>query len=296
MVGRPVTTMKLRERAAKVLFILSATAAIIAVGLICLFLFLRGLPAMAEIGVFNFILGREWRPTSQPPAVPQFGILPMIVGSIYVTAGAMIIGVPVGLFTAVFMAEICPKPVYKVLKPVVNLLAGIPSVVYGYFGMVIIVPFIRDYIGGRGFSMLAASIILGIMILPTIVSVTETSLRAVPRELYEGSVALGASHERSVFRVIFPAAKSGTFAAVVLGIGRAIGETMAVTMVSGNQTVLRAPNELLMGIRTLTANVVLEMRYATDMHEEALIATGVVLFVFVMIINISFSLLRREGK
>ena len=286
----------IKERVAKALFMLSASAAIIAVGLICLFLFVRGIPAIAEIGVFNFLLGRDWRPTSQPPAVPQFGILPMIVGSLYVTAGAILIGVPIGLFTAVFMAGICPKPVYKALKPVINLLAGIPSVIYGYFGMIIVVPFIRDNFGGRGFSMLAASIILGIMILPTIVSVTETSLRAVPWEIYEGAVALGASHERAYFRVIFPAAKSGTLSAVVLGIGRAIGETMAVTMVAGNQTILRMPYDYLMGIRTLTANVVLEMRYAHGMHEEALIATGVVLFVFVMIINLCFSLLRREGK
>ena len=296
MVKRSVGSTKLKERAARLLFMLSASAAILAVGLICLFLFLRGLPAMAEIGFFNFLLGRDWRPTSQPPATPQFGILPMIVGSLYVTAGAIIIGVPIGLFTAVFMAEICPKPVYTVLKPVINLLAGIPSVVYGYFGMVIIVPLIREHVGGQGFSLLAASVILGIMVLPTIVSVTETSLRAVPRELYEGAVALGASHERSVFRVIFPAAKSGTLSAVVLGIGRAIGETMAVTMVAGNQTVLRAPHQFLMGVRTLTANVVMEMRYAHGMHEEALIATGVVLFVFVMIINLCFSLLRKESK
>ncbi|MDR1705905.1 MAG: phosphate ABC transporter permease subunit PstC [Clostridiales bacterium] len=275
----------------RVIFMISALTAILAVGLICVFLFAGGFPAMGKIGVFNFLLGTKWAPTDNPA---YFGILPMIVGSIYVTAGAIIIGVPIGIFSAVFMAKICPKPVYRILKPAVELLAGIPSVVYGFFGMVILVPFVRSAFGGRGSSILTASILLGIMILPTIIGITESALRAVPDELYEGAVALGASHDRAVFFVVLPAAKSGVMAAVVLGIGRAIGETMAVKMVAGNQTVLRAPSEFLMGVRTLTANVVMEMGYSEGLHREALIATGVVLFIFILIINLSFSLLKKR--
>lgn len=216
----------------------------------------------------------------------------MILGSIYVTAGAIIVGVPIGVFTAVFMAKICPKPIYKILKPAVDLLAGIPSVVYGFFGMVTIVPFIRNVFGGNGSSMLAAALLLGLMILPTIIGITETAIRAVPNELYDGAVALGASHIRAVFSVILPAAKSGILSAVVLGIGRAIGETMAVIMVAGNQAIM--PSGLLDGVRTLTSNIVLEMGYASGLHREALIATGVVLFVFILLINLLFSVLRRE--
>jgi len=286
---RPISFYK--ETAAKILFALSATAAIIAVGLICVFLFMEGLPAMANIGVWNFLTGTDWRPTWEPP---RFGILPMIVGSLYVTAGAILFGVPIGIFAAVYMAEVCPKPIYRVLKPAINLLAGIPSVVYGYFGMVVLVPFVRTYFGGTGFSILTASILLGMMILPTVISISESALRAVPREMYEGAVALGASHERAVFRVILPAAKSGVMAAIILGIGRAIGETMAVRMVAGNQAVLRMPYEFLYGTRTLTANVVLELGYAYGDHRAALIATGVVLFVFILMINMLFSLLKRK--
>jgi len=279
------------EQAAKILFIISASAAIIAVALICVFLFTQGVPAMFDIGIFRFLTGTNWRPTWNPPV---FEILPMIVGSIYVTAGAIVIGVPIGIFAAVFMAEICPKPIYKVLNPAINLLAGIPSVVYGYFGMVVLVPFVRVHFGGSGMSMLTASILLGIMILPTIIAISESAMRAVPRELYEGAVALGASHERAVFGVILPAAKSGVMSAVILGVGRAIGETMAVRMVAGNQPLLRAPNDLLMGVRTLTTNVVLELGYAYGDHRAALIATGVVLFVFILIINTLFSLLNKK--
>jgi phosphate transport system permease protein len=285
-------TNYLRESFMKVVFTVSALAAIVAVGLICAFLFARGLPAMAEIGFGKFLLGLAWFPTADPAS---FGIFPMIIGSIYVTAGAILVGVPIGLFTAVFMAKVCPKPIYKILKPAVELLAGIPSVVYGFFGMVIMVPFVREVFGGKGSSMLTASLLLGFMILPTIIGITESALRAVPDELYEGAVALGASHERAVFGVILPAAKSGVMAAVVLGIGRAIGETMAVKMVAGNQPLLRSPADFLMGVRTLTANVVLEMGYSTGLHREALIATGVVLFVFILIINTLFSLISRKG-
>ncbi len=272
-----------------VVFFVAAIASIIAVFLICLFLFVNGIPAMGEIGVFDFLLGTKWAPSNNPPS---FGIFPMILGSIYVTAGAIVIGVPIGILTSVFMAKYCPKKMYKVLKPATELLAGIPSVVYGFFGLVVIVPLIRSIAGGTGSSILAASILLGIMILPTIIGVSESAIRSVPDSYYEGSLALGATHERTIFRVMLPAAKSGIMAGVVLGIGRAIGETMAVIMVAGNQA--RMPAGLLKGIRTLTANIVIEMGYAADLHREALIATGVVLFVFILIINLAFSLLKRK--
>jgi len=283
---------KYKEQIMRAVFALSALAAILAVGLICVFLFAGGLPGMAKIGVFQFLFGKEWSPNDIPPA---FGILPMIVGSLYVTAGAILVGVPIGIFTAVFMANVCPKRLYKILKPAIELLAGIPSVVYGFFGIVILVPLVRNLFGGNGSSMLTASLLLGIMILPTVIGITESALRAVPGELYEGAVALGASHERAVFGVVLPAAKSGVMAAIVLGIGRAIGETMAVKMVAGNQALLRLPTEFLKGVRTLTANVVIEMGYAEGLHRETLIATGVVLFVFILIINLLFSALNRRA-
>lgn len=275
----------------RAVFMVSALASILAVALICLFLFANGIPAIGKIGLPEFILGREWSPSDTPPV---FGIFPMILGSIYVTAGAVAIGVPIGIFTAVFMARICPETLYRFLKPAVDLLAGIPSVIYGFFGMVTIVPLVRELFGGNGKSILAASVLLGLMILPTVISITESAIRAVPEELYDGAVALGANHQRAVFRVLLPAAKSGVLAGVVLGIGRAIGETMAVIMVAGNQA--RMPAGILKGIRTLTANIVLEMGYAEGLHREALIATGVVLFIFILLINLSFSALRRRGE
>jgi len=287
-----VSRTEAKEIIMRAVFAFSALAAILAVGLICVFLFAGGLPGMAKIGVFQFLFGKEWSPSDVPP---EFGILPMIVGSLYVTAGAVLVGVPIGIFTAVFMAKVCPKRLYKLLKPAIDLLAGIPSVVYGFFGIVVLVPLVRGLFGGNGSSMLTASLLLGIMILPTVIGITESALRAVPSELYEGAVALGASHERAVFGVVLPAAKSGVMAAVVLGIGRAIGETMAVKMVAGNQALLRLPTEFLKGVRTLTANVVIEMGYAEGLHREALIATGVVLFVFILLINLLFSLLNRRA-
>ncbi len=273
----------------KAVFFATACISILAVGLICIFLFANGLPGIKEIGLFKFLFGTTWRPGNG-----DYGILPMIVGSLYVTAGAVIIGVPIGILTAAFLAKFCPKRLYSPLKSGVELMAGIPSVVYGFFGLVVLVPFVRNTIGGKGYSILTASILLGIMILPTIVNVSESAIRAVPKSYYEGSLALGATHERSVYRMVLPAAKSGIFAGVILGIGRAIGETMAVIMVAGNQAVLRAPNELLKGVCTLTANIVIEMGYAQDLHRKALIATGVVLFVFILIINLCFSLLKRK--
>ena len=266
-------------------FLLAACASVVLVMMICGFLFVKGLPTMAEIGVGNFLLGTKWK-----PGIDVYGILPMILGSVYVTAGALVIGVPIGILTAIFMAYFCPEKIYGVLKPAVELLAGIPSVVYGFFGLVVLVPFVRDNLGGTGLSMLTASMLLGMMILPTIISVAEAALRAVPKSYYEGALALGADYTRSVFSIIVPAAKSGIFASIVLGIGRAIGETMAVIMVAGNQA--RIPQGLLEGVRTMTANIVIEMGYAADLHRDALIATAVVLFIFIVIINVGFSYLK----
>lgn len=279
----------IKEKVMKLLFFLTALVSIAAVILICIFLFASGIPAIKEIGVFKFLLGTSWKPANN-----LYGILPMIVGSFYVTAGALIIGVPIGILTAVFMARFAPRSIYAPLKAAVNLMAGIPSVVYGFFGLVVLVPFIREAFGGRGMSVLTASVLLGLMILPTIISVSETSIRAVPESYYEGGLALGASHERSIFFTVLPAAKSGIFAGVVLGIGRAVGETMAVMMVAGNQAVI--PDSMLSGVRTLTTNIVLEMGYSTDLHREALIGTAVVLFVFILIINLSLSLWGRRVK
>jgi len=271
------------------IFLLSASISIFAVILICFFLFSQGLPAIAEIGPGNFLLGMTWKPLEG-----LYGILPMIVGSIYVTAGAIVIGVPVGLLCAVFMAKFCPSWLYRIFKPAADLLAGIPSIVYGFFGLMVIVPVMQQIFGTSGKGVLTASVMLGIMILPTIISVSESAIRAVPESYYEGALALGATHERSVFRTTLPAAKSGILAGVILGVGRAIGETMAVVMIAGNQPVI--PESILSGVRTMTANIVLEMGYASGLHRQALIATAVVLFVFILIINISFSLLKGREK
>ncbi len=279
----------LREKRMKAVFFITATASVVSVLLICLFLFINGVPAMKEIGIFDFIFGTKWSPGDIPAS---YGIFSMITGSILVTLGAILLGVPVGLLTAVFMAHYCPQGLYRFLKPALDLLAGIPSVVYGFFGLMILVPFVRNTFGGNGYSILTASVLLGIMILPTIAGVSEASIRSVPSQYYEGALALGATHERAVFTSVLPAAKSGIMAAVVLGTGRAIGETMAVVMIAGNQA--RMPISILKGIRTMTANIVLEMGYAADLHRGALIATGVVLFIFILAINMIFSLLKRR--
>ena len=272
---------QVKEKLMNIVFFMAAFTSILAVSLICIFLFVNGFPAFAKIGTLNFLLGTEWSPSDTPSL---FGILPMIVGSLYITAGAILIGVPIGILTAVYLSHVCPKKLYKKMKSGVELLAGIPSVIYGFFGMVTIVPF-------TGNSILSACILLGIMILPTIIGLAARALKAVPEQYYEGALALGAGHYRSVFYVVFPAAKSGIMASIVLGIGRAIGETMAVIMVAGNQA--RMPVSLFKGARTLTANIVIEMGYAAELHREALIATGVVLLVFILIINLSFSALKR---
>ena len=262
----------LGEKAMKVVFLIAACASVLAVFLICVFLFANGLPAMGKIGPLKFLFGTEWRPTND-----KFGILPMIVASIYVTAGAILIGVPIALFTSVFMARYCPKKIYKPLKSGIELMAGVPSIVYGYFGLVLLVPLIRQLFGGTGSSMLAACILLGIMILPTIIGPTESALRSVSESYYEGSLALGATKERSIFVVMLPAAKSGILAGVVLGIGRAIGETMAVLMVVGNAPVI--PDSISSPISTLTSQIALDMSYSSGLHRSALFGMGVVLFI-----------------
>lgn len=289
-----------KENFMRGVFFIAACASVLAVALICIFLFANGVPAMKEIGFMKFLSGEMWRPKNN-----IYGIFPMIIGSLYVTAGAILFGVPIGILTSVFMAKYCPKRIYKPLKSATELLAGIPSVVYGFFGLVVLVPWIRELgrtlkgmglisSSGNGNGILTASLLLGMMILPTVIGVTESAIRAVPDHYYEGAVALGATHERAIFRVILPAAKSGVVAGVVLGVGRAIGETMAVIMVAGNQA--RMPSGIFRGIRTLTANIVLEMGYAADLHREALIATGVVLFVFILLINFCAALLNRRSS
>ena len=279
----------MKEAVMKWVFMAAAAVSILAVGLICIFLFANGVPAIGKIGVADFLLGKTWKPGNN-----IYGIFPMIVGSVYVTAGAIIVGVPLGILCAVFLVWFCPKRLYKIIKPAVELLAGIPSIVYGFFGLMVLVPIMQSLFGGGGKGILTASILLGIMILPTIIGVSEAALRAVPMSYYEGAVAMGARHERAIFTVMVPAAKSGVLAGIVLGIGRAIGETMAVIMVAGNQP--RLTGSMLKGIRTMTANIVLEMGYATSLHREALIATGVVLFVFILLINLAFSVLKRRKE
>ncbi|MDI9502463.1 MAG: phosphate ABC transporter permease subunit PstC [Bacillota bacterium] len=284
------------EQVMHIVFLATATASIISVILISVFIFMTGIPTMAEIGLGEFLLGRNWFPRHTPA---QFGIFPMIISSIYVTIGAIVLGVPLGLLTAIFLARFCPKNIYRLIKPAVELMAGIPSVVYGFFGMVVIVPLIRDVFRGlgfatTGFSMLAAIILLGIMILPTIIGLSEAAIAVVPRSYYEGAVALGASHERATMSIVVPAAKSGIFASIILGIGRAIGETMAVIMVAGGQSIM--PENILSGVRTMTMNIVMEMGYAAGLHRDSLIATGAVLFVFILLINIAFNLIKRKVR
>ena len=290
--GVPPRLNQTKEQLARILFLTAACVSILCVLLICLFLFINGVPAMGEIGPLKFLLGTTWKPSSN-----IYGIAPMILGSLYVTAGAIIVGVPLGVLCAVYMARFCPKGLYKILKPGISLLAGIPSIIYGFFGLVVMVPAVRTLFGGEPFnssgkSMLTAAVLLGIMILPTIISVSEAAIRAVPENYYEGALALGATHERSVFFACLPAARSGIMAGVILGVGRSIGETMAVVMVAGNKTII--PDSLFNGLRTLTANIVMEMGYAADLHHDALVATAVVLFVFILIINLLFSLVKRR--
>ena len=280
---------KVKEGIMHALFLICACVSILAVVLICVYLFASGVPAIGEIGVTDFLFGTKWKPSSG-----YYGIFPMIIGSILVTGIAVVIGVPIGILCAVFMSHYCPEKLYRFVKPAINLLAGIPSIVYGFFGLVVIVPIMKELFGGSGKSLLTAGILLGIMILPTVIKTTESSLNAVPKSYYEGALALGATHERSVFFASLPAAKSGILAAIILGVGRAIGETMAVILVAGNQTVI--PKGITSGIRTLTSNIVMEMGYAADLHRQALIATAAVLFAFILLINLVFALIKNRSK
>ena len=280
----------LKESFFKGLFFASAATAILAILLICYFIFRNGIPFMVDYGVGKFLFGSDWSPSNSPAS---FGILPMIVGSIVITFGAIVMGVPTGIFTSVFMVYYCPKPLYRFLKSSVNLMAAIPSIVYGFFGLQLLVPWIRTW-GGNGMGVLTASLLLGIMILPTIISLSEAAIRTVPKTYYSGSLALGASHERSVFKVVLPAAKSGMLSAIILGIGRAIGETMAVILVAGNQPII--PTGLFSGTRTMTTNIVLEMAYASGQHRQALIANSAVLFIFILIINACFAYLKGKSN
>ena len=279
-----------RESFMKVVFIVCTLASILALGLILYFIFSNSIPTINKIGFKEFVTGMKWKPTSGDP---KYGILPMIVASIYATFGAIVIGVPIGVFAAIFMAFYAPKKIYSVFKAGLNLMAGIPSVVYGLFALTVVVPWIRNTFGGTGTSLLAAILVLATKILPTVISLSESALRAVPVSYYEGAVGLGASKERAIMNVVLPAAKSGVLSSIILGTGRAIGETMAVTMVAGNSSVM--PSSLLKGVKTLTANIVMEMSYADEFHTSALIATGAVLFAFILIINVLFNIVKKKA-
>jgi phosphate ABC transporter permease protein PstC len=268
----------MKEKAIHVVLMLLAFSAIAALAVITAFIFKEGVPIIAKVGLKDFIFSSDWYPLEG-----QFGIFPMIVGSLAVTAGAMVLGVVLGLACAVVLTQFCPQGMVAVIKPSVELLAGIPSVVYGFLGVVILVPLIRDYLGGPGLSVLASSIVLGVMALPTITSISVDALQAVPRSYREGSIALGATEWQTTHRVILKAARSGIVAAIILGMGRAIGETMAVIMVAGNT--LDVPRSLLDPVRTLTSNIALEMGYSAGDHRQALFATGVILFVIIMTLN-----------
>ena len=280
----------MQEKIFKGIFALCALLSIFAVLMICFFLFANAIPTITQIGLFDFIFGLDWYPTEE-----IFGIFPMIVGSIYVTALAILIGVPLGVLSAIYLSRFASKKEQKYILPAVELLGAIPSVVYGFFGLVVIVPLLATTFSGiPGKSVLAAALILSIMILPTIILVSKATIDALPQSYYEGALALGASKERSVFFALIPAAKSGILASIILGVGRAIGEAMAVIMVAGNQALI--PTSVLEGVRTLTTNIVLEMGYAQDLHREVLIANAVVLFVFILLINTCFNALKKEAK
>jgi phosphate transport system permease protein len=263
---------------------LCAGISILAIILITLFIFVRGLPLIFDIGLGDFLFKMEWNPTKD-----VFGILPMAFGSLGVTFAALLWAVPVGIIAAVFLAEIAPPQVAGIIRNMVELLAGIPSVVYGF-----LVPFIRNFLGGNGLSVLAGAIVLGIMILPTIISISRDSIAAVPQEYKEGSLALGATHYQTIGRVIIPAARSGIITSIILGMGRAIGETMAVVMVTGNSTII--PTSILSPVRTMTSTIVLEMGYASGDHQTALFAIGMILFIFIVALNLVVNLAVKAGK
>lgn len=280
-----------KENFMKYFFFVISLISVFALLLICYFIFSEGIPFVKEYGLKAFLFGKVWAPRNVPAS---YGIVSMVVGSVYTTLGAIIIGLPIGLLTAIYMAFYANKKAYKILEPAVQLMAGIPSIVYGFFALVVIVPLVRKAFGGDGMNIITASLLLGIMILPTIISICEASLRAVPKAFYQGSVALGASKEISIFKVVVPAAKSGIISSFILGIGRAIGETMAVYLIAGNQP--RIPTSITQGVRTLTTNIVIEMAYATPKHLQALTATAMVLFIFILIINTIFYFIKGSEK
>lgn len=294
MVSIPAKKLKKRinyEKAIELIFACSAFLMVASVIVICVYIFIAGVPPILEIGISEFIFGTEWTPTYKEP---QYGIFPMILASVFGMVGAVFIGVPVGIFTAIMLAEIAPKKIASILKVAIELLAGIPSVVYGFFGLTVIVPFIRVYFGSpTGTSLLAMIIILSVMVLPTIVNITETSLRAVPVEYKEGSLALGASKIETIFKVIIPAAKSGIMSSVVLGMGRAIGETMAVIMVCGN--IANMPKGLLSTVSPMTATIAKDMSYAGPFHQSTLFGIGVILFIFIIVLNLVLTTLVNKS-
>ncbi len=270
-----------QEKIISACLLLIALTAISSLAIITYYIFREGVPLIAKVGLSDFILNSQWRPTDKE--MPQYGILPMIVGSLAVTAGAIVIGIVLGLGCAILLTQLCPPKLAAIIKPAIELLAGIPSVVYGFIGLVILVPAIRGSTGGWGLSVLAASIVLGIMVLPTVTSISVDALRAVPQSYREGSIALGATEWQTTHMVMLKAGKSGILAAIILGMGRAVGETMAVIMVSGNMAAM--PHSIMDPVRTLTSSIALEMSYASGDHRRALFATGVVLFVIIMILN-----------
>jgi phosphate transport system permease protein len=278
------------EKLIELIFFTCAGISVLSVVVITAYVFMKGSPAIFKAGVWNVLTGASWQPQAG-----IFGLLSMITASILGTFGAVLVGVAIGLFTAIFLAEVAPARLAGIIRPAVELLAGIPSVVFGFFGLMVLVPLISKYFGGAGNSLLAVILILTVMILPTVISISETSIRAVPSAIKEGSLALGASPMQTIFRVILPAARSGIMAAIVLGTGRAIGETMAVILVSGNTALI--PHALTDRVRTLTANIALEMGYASGLHQEMLFATGVILFVFIMLLNILLNIIvhRKAG-
>ena len=280
------------EKAIETVFAVSAFLMIASVVIICVYIFIAGVPPILEIGITEFVFGKEWTPTYKEP---QYGILPMILASVLGMLGAVIVGVPIGIFTAIMLAEFASKRISGILKAAIELLAGIPSVVYGFFGLTVIVPFIRVNFGSpTGTGLLAMIIILAVMVLPTIVNISETALGAVPKEYKEGSLALGASKIETIFKVMIPAAKSGILSSVVLGMGRAIGETMAVIMVCGN--IPRMPDSLLSTVSPMTATIAKDMSYAGPFHQSVLFGIGVVLFIFILILNFVLNMIVNRAS
>lgn len=278
-----------REVGMKVIFAIAAVIFVAAVLVICIYLFARAIPGVSEIGWINFFFGEDWA-----LGMDLFGIGTLIVGTCLSTVGALVVGVPIGLLTAVFMAFYCPRWLYKFLKPLTNILAGIPSIVYGYFGLKVVIPLVRSAFGGAGFNLITSSLVLGVMILPTIISITENSLRAVPKSYYEGSLALGATKERAIFRTMFPAASSGVMTAIILGVGRAIGETAAITLLCGN--IAQFPTSLTDPFVTLASAISSGMGYSSGLRLEALVGCAAVLFVFVLIITVLIMLLKKKAR